>query len=259
MSDQITMSPRLYRLGQRLWYYWFKLAHRASFYHTERVPTEGACLLVANHQSFYDPPLIGCNINQRPLTFLARASLFRSALFGGLIRRVNALPIKDGEGDIRAIRDIIERIGKGEAVLIFPEGSRTFDGAMEPFREGAALIVRRAKCPVIPVAVEGIYDAWPRTRKLPTLGTRLCVMYGHPIPPEELGKNINDRIEREIDDMRLALRHELRKRSGGRYPAPGPGDQPFSSSISGEASSIGPSSLSGGSSPEGSASGASST
>lgn len=253
-------EPRflLYHFFRGLWRLWFRLAHRARFYHTERVPEKGACLIVANHQSFYDPPLVGCAIHWRAFTFLARASLFRSR-FGGALRRVNALPIKDGEGDIRAIRDIIERLKKGEAVVIFPEGSRTFDGAMQPFREGAALIVRRAKCPVIPVAVEGVYDAWPRTQKLPTIGRRVAVMYAEPIQPEDLGKDINDTIERVIDDMRLTLREELRRASGGRYPAPGPGDQPFSPSISGGASSIGPSSLSGGSSPEGSASGASST
>lgn len=207
----------------------FRLFHRAKFVNPDNVPTSGACLLVANHQSFYDPPLIGSRIRQRPLTFLARASLFDSKLLGGLISRLNALPIRDNEGDIKAIRDIIERLKKGEAVLIFPEGSRTFDGAMVPFRQGAALIIRKAKCPVIPVAVEGVFDAWPRKKKGPGFGKRMMVMYGEPIAHEELGKDINDRIEREIDDMRLELRAELRRMTGGSYPAPGPGDHVFGS------------------------------
>lgn len=232
MKPNRPKSFRLYHFCREVLLLLLRVLHRVTFINYEYVPKSGACLIVANHQSFWDPPLVGCRIRYRPLTFLARASLFKSTLFGGLISRVNALPIRDGEGDIRAIRDIIERLKQGEAVVIFPEGSRTFDGAMEPFRDGAALIIRKAKCPVVPVAIEGAFDAWPRTASKPRPCKRIMVMYGKPIPPEELGKNINDRIEREIDDMRMALRKELRRVSGGSYPAPGPGDHAFGSSES---------------------------
>ena len=237
MTPERTKSFRFYHFCRELLLVHFRVFHRARFIHHERVPKTGACLIVANHQSFYDPPLVGCRVRHRALTFLARASLFKSPLFGGLISRVNAIPIRDGEGDIRAIRDIIERLKKGEAVVIFPEGSRTFDGAMEPFRDGASLIIRKANCPVIPVAVEGAFDAWPRIEGAPTLGRRVMVMYGNPIPPEEFNKDINDRIEREIDDMRLELRAELQRASGGSYPAPGPADHAFGSSESRASSS----------------------
>ncbi|GAB5496338.1 MAG: lysophospholipid acyltransferase family protein [Phycisphaerales bacterium] len=230
MTPERPKSFRFYHFCRELLLVHFRLFHGAKFIHHERVPKTGACLIVANHQSFYDPPLVGCRIRHRALTFLARASLFKSSLFGGLIARVNAIPIRDGEGDIRAIRDIIERLKKGEAVVIFPEGSRTFDGAMEPFRDGASLIIRKANCLVIPVAVEGAFDAWSRIEKKPKLGRRVMVMYGKPIPPEELDKNINARIEREIDDMRLELRAELRRMTGGSYPSPGPADHSFGSS-----------------------------
>lgn len=202
-------NPRLYHACRALCRLWFRLAHRAKFIHPERIPVTGPCLIVANHQSYYDPPLIGCPMHRRMITFLARASLAGAPLAGPLIRRLNTVPIRDNEGDIRAIRDIIERLKNGEAVVIFPEGSRTFDGRMQPFREGAALILRKANCPVIPVAVEGGFDAFPRTRSRPRLGVRLCVLYGEPIPPEQLrGKDASAIIERTIADMCESLRSE---------------------------------------------------
>ena len=227
MSDRPTKAhPVYYHIWRRILRLWFRLAHRPTFIHPERIPAEGPCLIVANHQSFYDPPLIGCPVHWRLITFLSRASLYDSKLAGGIIKKLNTVPIRDGEGDIRAIRDIIERLKLGEAVLIFPEGSRTFDGALQPFRDGAALVIRRAKCPVIPVAVEGAYDAWPRTKSKPKLGTRMMVMYGEPIDAAELkAGDINATLECKIDDMRLELRALLRQKSGGSYPAPGAGDR----------------------------------
>jgi 1-acyl-sn-glycerol-3-phosphate acyltransferase len=220
-----------------------KITTRAVFLHADRVPASGAYLIVANHQSFLDPPLVGCNITQRDITYLARASLFNNPIFGGILKRINVVPIRDEEGDIQAIRDIIARLKNGEAVLMFPEGSRSFDGLMVPFRDGAALIMRRAKCPVIPVAVEGAFDAMPRTGNFIKPGSRTMVMFGHPIPYEDLkGTDINSRLQNEIESMRLVLRKELRRKTGGRFPANGLGDQEFGSadsSAGGSASSAG--------------------
>lgn len=209
-ARSIKASPALYHFWRRVCRTWFRIAHRTKFIHPERIPVTGPCLIVANHQSYYDPPLIGCPMHHRMITFLSRASLYDSKLAGGLIKRLNTVPIRDGEGDIRAIRDIIERLRLGEAVLIFPEGARTYDGQMHPFRDGAALIIRKANCPVIPVAVEGAFEAWPRTKGKPKLGTPMMVMYGEPIPSESLkGRDCNSILERTIQDMRHILRTEL--------------------------------------------------
>lgn len=229
MSHTSTKAhPVLYHSWRKALRLWFRLAHRPRFFHPERIPKDGPCLIVANHQSFFDPPLIGCPVHWRLITFLSRASLYDSKLSGGIIKKLNTVPIRDGEGDIRAIRDILDRLKQGEAVLIFPEGSRTFDGALQPFRDGAALIIRRAKCPVIPVAVEGAFDVWPRTKGMPKIGARMMVMYGEPLDSAELkAGDINAVLERKIDDMRLVLRARLRAESGAQYPARGPGDKPF--------------------------------
>jgi 1-acyl-sn-glycerol-3-phosphate acyltransferase len=208
------------------------LLYRFRAYGSHRVPRTGPLLLVANHQSFLDPPAIGLAVHTRQLDYIARLGLFNSRIFSKLIGLFNALPIREEGGDAAAIREILRRLERGHALLIFPEGSRTDDGATQPFKRGVALLVKRARCPVVPIAVEGCFDAWPRRRRSPRLwNTRIAVAVGQPIPYDELMQHgaeaALDRLATEIEQMRLALRRQLRRESRGRFPAPGPGDQPL--------------------------------
>ena len=103
---------------------------------------------------------------------------------------------------------------------------------MHEFKRGVAVVVKRAKCPVQPVAVEGCFDAWPRGRNFPKLrGIRIAVAFGAPIPHEDLMRDGPDtaleRLAREVDRLRLELRAELRRVTKGRYPPPGLGDGPI--------------------------------
>lgn len=205
--------------------------YRARAQNRSVVPAHGALLIAANHQSYLDPPLVGGYVTQRECHFVARAGLFKFAPFGRFLEALNCIPIREEQGDAGAIREVLRRLARGEAVVIFPEGSRCHDGAMTPFKRGVALLVKRAKVPVVPAAVEGCFDAWPRGRRPRLLGARVVVRYGEPIPYDDLMKDGPDaalaRLQRQIDAMRLELRAELRQASGGAFPAPGPGDRPF--------------------------------
>lgn len=200
-----------------------------------RLPAKGALLIIANHQSYLDPPLVTMAVGPRRICFLARAGLFKPWWLRTVIRYFNAHPLKESGHDPRAMRTVLALLEAGEAVLVFPEGSRSFDGSMTAFKRGIALLIRRAKCPVVPVAIEGAFDAWPRTRKWPALRP-IATMLGEPIPPADLLKDepevFLDRLARQIDGMRLELREMLRVRSKGRYPPPGPGDRPLGSGAS---------------------------
>lgn len=195
----------------------------------ERVPTQGPALIIANHQSYLDPPFLGCLIPGRHLDFVARASLFDIPLAGRYIARLNTIPIKAG-GEAGAMKETLRRLGAGRACVMFPEGTRTDDGAMQPFQRGVAVLVKRANCPVVPAAIEGAYDAWPRTSKFPKVFTsKVEVAYGHPIPHNELMANgvdaALDRLASEVEALRLGLRDRLRERTNGKFPKPGPGDR----------------------------------
>ncbi len=116
-------------------------------------------------------------------------------------------------------------------MILFPEGSRSPTGLQQPFKRGVALLLKRARCPVVPVAVEGCREALPRGAVVPRFWrARIAAMVGHPIPPDELLKNGPDaalrRLASEIESLRLELRSRLRASTNGRFPPPGPPDLP---------------------------------
>lgn len=148
-------------------------------YGEENVPLTGGVLLVSNHQSFIDPIFIAAKL-PRVLAFLAKSGLFDPPGFGWLIRNCNAFPVKQGKGDVGAMKKTIELLQTGHAVLVFPEGSRSDDGHLQEIAAGAALVVKRAKVPVVPLVIEGAFDVWPRHRKLPRTG-RVTVRFGEPM------------------------------------------------------------------------------
>ena len=158
------------------------------------VPQTGPALLIANHQSFLDPDLVGLAA-RRHLCFLARKTLFQNKFFGWLIRSLQAVPIDHKGIGIDGIRDILEQLEAGRAVLVFPEGERTHDGHINQLRPGVALLIKKARSPVVPVGIAGAYEAWSRHR-------------GFPIPaplflPEQRGR-IAVSIGRTLDGRKLA-------------------------------------------------------
>lgn len=208
----------------------FTIFYRIRRFNTELIPATGACLVVANHQSHLDPPLVSMCVTKRPCNFVARIGLFKVPGLGWLISALNSLPIRSDASDIGAIRVVLGLLEQGSLVLMFPEGSRSYDGVMQPYKRGVGLLVKKSRCPVVPVAVEGCFDAWPRTRRLPRLfGQRVMVMVGRPIPHDELMAGGSDaalvRLANEIETMRLELRRRLRAATGGRLPVAGPGDR----------------------------------
>jgi 1-acyl-sn-glycerol-3-phosphate acyltransferase len=183
-------------------------------YESLNVPGSGPVLLASNHESFLDPPTIAVLLHHRHLEFIARGSLFKG-FFGWVIRNLNAIPLKDDSGDSGAIKEALRRLDVGRAVLIFPEGSRTPDGEMHDFKRGVALLVKKAKCPVVPVAISGAYERWPIHRKKPLWrGPRVRVLYGRPIPYDELMENGADAALERVRAEVVVLRDRLKAMPG---------------------------------------------
>jgi 1-acyl-sn-glycerol-3-phosphate acyltransferase len=134
---------------------------------TRNIPKTGPVLVIANHQSFLDPLIVGMAAKPRRLTFLARKTLFINPVFAALIRTFNAVPIdQEGVGK-EGLQIIVKELALGKAVLVFPEGSRTPDGVMHPLRPGIHLLIRRSKALIVPIGIAGAYQAWPMWRKFP--------------------------------------------------------------------------------------------
>lgn len=153
---------------------------------TGSLPARGAVLVVANHQSYLDPPMIGCAMKHRHFDFLARAGLFDSKWLGPLITKLHSVPVKENGGDPASIKEILRRLEMGRVVLVFPEGTRTMDGSIGEFKRGVAVILRRSRCPVVPVGIAGAREAWPRGGRPRLFGGPIVVQAGEPISHEEL-------------------------------------------------------------------------
>lgn len=197
------------------------LLYRYRAYGTANIPQRGPVLLVANHQSFLDPPAIGTLVPGRHVDFVARIGLFTSKALAWLIRTLHAMPIRQDQPDTAAMKEALRRLELGAAVLVFPEGSRTLTGELGEFKRGVALLIKRGKCPVVPCAIDGAFQAWPRTRALPRLiGPRIHVAYGKPISPEELLAQGPDaameRLHQEVAMLLAQLRRDgqVRRNTG---------------------------------------------
>ncbi len=174
----------------------------------ENVPATGAALLVTNHQSMLDPWMIGIGL-KRQIHFMARETLFKGGLGQYIFETTNAFPVRRGRADSSAVREAIHRLQRGFLVNLFPEATRTMDGTIGPIAAGVAIIVHRAKVPVIPVVIDGAFEAWPRDRKFFRYsGIRL--RYGKPIPYIELADlsadEISVRIRREMIELQKKLK-----------------------------------------------------
>ena len=185
--------------------------------HKERWPTEGGGLLCANHQSFLDPPLIGSSCPKR-MNFLARKTLFDHPVLGWVIGWLDAIPLeRDGLG-IGGLKEALRRLKGGELVLIFPEGTRSRDGELQPLQPGFCALARRGKVPILPVAIDGPYHVWPRHQKLPGLAP-ITIVVGEPISLETIEVSTDkELVERVASGIRAAF-EEARARTTPSGPA----------------------------------------
>ena len=140
------------------------------------VPRRGGVILASNHQSFLDPALIGTTL-RRPCAFLARQNLYDNHVFGRIILGLNAMPVPRNHLSPEALRRAVGVLKRGWPLALFPEGTRTEDGQLQPLRRGLALLAVRAEVPVTPVRISGAYEAWPRQRRFPCRG-KIGVAFG---------------------------------------------------------------------------------
>jgi 1-acyl-sn-glycerol-3-phosphate acyltransferase len=157
----------------------FTLAFRGSVEGRQHFPQTGAAILAANHASFLDPILIGMRA-RRPVRFVVSQEFYADPRLNAILRWFGAIPVGGDAGTIRAFRRIADVIRRGELLGIFPEGGITRDGAMRPFRAGAAVIALRAGVPVVPIHVGGTFEAWPRVARWPRLAP-VSLRVGPPI------------------------------------------------------------------------------
>lgn len=182
-------------------------------YNRHNVPRKGAFLLLSNHQSYLDP-IFCAGLLPMKMCYMARDTLFTNWFFGGIIRSVNAIPVKRGQSDITAIRAILDRLKSGLPVCLYPEGTRTTDGKITRVKPGVALLARRASVPVVPMVIDGAFEAWPRHKKIFELGHRVVTYYGRPISAERIKEMGDEAFAEHLTQEMWRLQNEVRVRLG---------------------------------------------
>lgn len=187
----------IYRIMHFLFSLYFSFFYRWKFYGRENLPAKGPYIICANHTSWFDPPLVGCMVPSRnKVRFMAKEELFRTFLFGNIIRRMGAFPVKRNTADKRAIKQALMLLEKGEILGLFPEGTRSRTGELGEPHLGAALIALKSKKPVLPVAIK-----WP-----PKIFQPVKVSIGPLIYFHEEGK-----IKEKLEEVSLQIMEQIRK------------------------------------------------
>ena len=200
-------------------YYWIgyhlsriigRLCFRLRVIHRERMIQSGPVILAMNHQSYLDPPLAGTACD-RAIYFLARRTLLDVPVLGWFLPKLNVIPVNQESVDRRAIKTIIRVLQAGNGVLVFPEGSRTIDGNLQPGEPGLGLVIAKTLAPVVPMRIFGAREALPRG------GGRLhfvpiTIVIGEAIvftaadlnsSGKSLYRNLSDRVMEAIATLRL--------------------------------------------------------
>ena len=165
-GDPVPRSNAFYFLSRRLAQLLARLLVRLTVIGADSVPAQGGVLIVANHLSVADPPLLTA-VCSRPLAFMGKAELFRNPLLAVVFRGWRVFPVRRGEFDVSAVRFALGLLSKGEALVVFPEGTRHPGGLGEAL-PGIGFFAARSACPVVPVGIQGtevIHGFWSLRRR----------------------------------------------------------------------------------------------
>ena len=168
------------------YYFWYTLSKIvARFFfsfkviHPERMLEEGPLILASNHQSYFDPPLVGI-CSRRGVYYLARKTLLQIPLLGKLLPQINVILVDRDGNDMSALKSVIRTVKSGNGVVLFPEGTRSVDGSLQPGKAGIGLVIAKTRAPVQPVRIFGSYEAFPKGSDKISL-TPITVVVGKPL------------------------------------------------------------------------------
>ena len=184
-SDKM-INPIWYRMTCKVFGICLKAINDIKVYGVQNVPKTGGVIIASNHASYLDPPAVGASSRRMRMThFMARDTLFRNPLMGAFLRRVGVIPLDREKGDLTAMKTAIQLLKDGACVALFPEGTRSETGELQPAKPGVGFLVAKGNAPVVPVYVHGSYEAWSKhsggLKRKP-----VCVIFGKLITQEEI-------------------------------------------------------------------------
>jgi 1-acyl-sn-glycerol-3-phosphate acyltransferase len=173
-----------YRITQLTIRTLFRLVFRTRFRNTHHIPRSGGALVVSNHISYLDPPVMGIAVAPRELSFLAKRELFRNPFFGWLITVYNAIPVNRGQVERSLLARLTDLMRQGGMLIVFPEGTRSKTGELGSAKPGVGMLALQAGVPVVPAYLTGTRTFWQAFLRTGAV----TVTFDTPISPEELAR-----------------------------------------------------------------------
>jgi len=200
-----------YRFGYNLSKFLAKTFFSFRVVHPERMIETGGVIVAMNHQSFVDPPLAGICC-KRDIYFLARKSLFNWPVLGPIFPKLNNIPVDRGGSDMAALKNVIKTVKAGQGVALFPEGTRTRDGNIQPAKAGIGLVIAKTLAPVVPMRIFGAFESFPRDRKFPKLHP-ITIVIGEPLHFTEAdiaggGRDVYQQLSNRVMEAIAAIQYE---------------------------------------------------
>jgi 1-acyl-sn-glycerol-3-phosphate acyltransferase len=176
---------RVYGFFHYLSVLFYDMFFRGEVAGVENLPSSGAFLIAANHVSHLDPPIVGSFVS-RQVCFFARKSLWKPGVAAWWLDAVGTIPVdRDGGQDVSAIKRVLRALADDKVLILFPEGTRSPDGALQTPKPGVGMIVCRTQVPVVPARISGSFEAFGRGVKFPRVGTPISVIFGPPLFPRD--------------------------------------------------------------------------
>ncbi len=176
----------------------------------EKLRFSGPAIIACNHISFLDPPLVSIAFDEMVYSF-ARKTLFDNPILGAVLRSWEVQGVDRDKPDAASLKATIRLLREGKKVLMFPEGTRSYDGVPKSAEAGVGLFIAKSRAPVVPVRLFGSYEAYPREAK--TLRpSKITLVVGDPWQPDlksysdsgrELYQNLADEVMRRITELSL--------------------------------------------------------
>ncbi|MCP4650019.1 MAG: 1-acyl-sn-glycerol-3-phosphate acyltransferase [PVC group bacterium] len=190
-------SKKFYLVVKVFLFILFKMIYFFKSTGRKHIPKAGGCIIASNHLSHLDPIVLSLG-SPRILSFLAKQDLFKG-VFGKVITALNAFPVQRGKGDLKAIRISLDKLKRGNVLIVFPEGTRSVNGDIKKNAEaGVGLLAAKADVPVVPTFIMGSDKALPAQSKKVLFFTPISIHFAEPLTFHGLGLDPKDKKSYQI-------------------------------------------------------------